>query len=93
MARQKKKALKAREQLFDRSGAEQKGGGRGGGADSDSEDEDKDGGVWAENEKEAMMGPGDEAKSSAEAEREARKAITKMGTGGGFEGGGKRSRT
>lgn len=86
MARQKKKALKAREQLFDveeeeeeeeqeeeaggredrgsekRSGGGGKSGGARGGADSDSEDEDKDGGVWAENEKEAMMGPGDEAK-------------------------------
>lgn len=37
---------------------------RGGGADSDSEDEDKDAGVWADNEAEAMLGPGDEAKAS-----------------------------
>ncbi|CAB1119584.1 unnamed protein product [Ectocarpus sp. CCAP 1310/34] len=40
-----------------------KDGGRGGGGtNSDSEDEDKDGGVWADNEAEAMLGPGDEAK-------------------------------
>ena len=39
-------------------------GRRGGGADSDSEDEDKDAGVWADNEAEAMLGPGDEAKAS-----------------------------
>eukprot|EP00904_Undaria_pinnatifida_P013020 jgi/Undpi1/8849/HiC_scaffold_25.g11311.m1 len=39
-------------------------GRRGGGADSDSDDEDKDAGVWADNEAEAMLGPGDEAKAS-----------------------------
>ncbi|CAM9548096.1 unnamed protein product [Ectocarpus sp. 12 AP-2014] len=72
-----------------------KGGGRGGGANSDSEDEDKDGGVWADNEAEAMLGPGDEAKASAEAEREARKAAAKLASAGSssYDGGGKRART
>lgn len=45
-----------------RSGGKGGGRGGGGGANSDSEDEDKDGGVWADNEAEAMLGPGDEAK-------------------------------
>lgn len=82
IARKKKEARKAREQLFDvdedeeeeeeeggggrgtdNRGSSGKGGGRGGGgAESDSEDEDKGAGVWADNETEAMLGPGDEAK-------------------------------
>ncbi|CAM9886773.1 unnamed protein product [Pylaiella littoralis] len=69
------------------------GGGGGGGAESDSEDEDKGAGVWADNEAEAMLGPGDEAKSSAEAEREARQSMAKMGSSSSMEGGGKRART
>ena len=79
IARQKKKERKAREQLFDveeDEEDEQEGrseresskrhakGRRGAGADSDSEDEDKGTGVWADNEAEAMLGPGDEAKVS-----------------------------
>lgn len=37
-----------------------------GGAESDSDDEDKDAGVWADNEAEAMLGPGDQAKVNHE---------------------------
>ena len=45
------------------SGKRSSSGGKGG-AGSDSDDEEKDAGVWADNEAEAMMGPGDEAKVS-----------------------------
>eukprot|EP00752_Nemacystus_decipiens_P005619 g5084.t1 len=108
MARQKKQARKAREQLFNDDGEEEEeeedragesgkrggGGGAKGGAGSDSDDEDKDAGVWADNEAEAMMGPGDEGKSSAEAEREAKKAAARLASAGGLDGGGgKRART
>lgn len=78
IARQKKREQKEREQLFDveedeeeeqeederdrRGSSKRSGKGRRGGADSDSDDEDKDAGVWADNEAEAMLGPGDEAK-------------------------------
>lgn len=81
MARQRKKERQEREQLFnddeDGEGEEEEGRGSGAGkrsragkggrrgAGSDSEDEDKDAGVWADNEAEAMMGPGDEAKVCA----------------------------
>lgn len=77
VARQKKEERRAREKLFDveedeeeeedddrdAKGSSKRKAKRGrGGEDSDSEDEDKDGGVWADNEAEAMLGPGDEGK-------------------------------
>lgn len=75
MTRHKKQEQKAREQLFDveedeeeddeeeaKGPSKRKVKRRRGGADSDSDDEDKDAGIWADNEAEAMLGPGDEAK-------------------------------
>lgn len=71
MARQKKQEQRKREELFDEEEAEDDGedrwrpkkstGKRGRHADSDdSDDEDKEAGIWADNEAEAMLGPGGE---------------------------------
>ncbi|CAM9613930.1 unnamed protein product [Sphacelaria rigidula] len=106
--RQKKQEQRKREQLFNEEEEEEEEeeddgedrwrpskmtkGKRGRDSD-DSDDEDKDAGIWADNEAEAMLGPGgEEGKMSAEAEREAKKALGRVGGGGGA-GSGKKSRT
>lgn len=83
VARQKKQEQRKREELFDEEEeAEDDGedrwrptkskGKRGRDADSDdSDDEDKETGIWADNEAEAMLGPGgDEGKPGVQAEKE-----------------------
>eukprot|EP00953_Heterococcus_sp_UTEX-ZZ885_P028696 15295-Heterococcus_DN1.PRE.2 len=50
--------------------------------DSDADSDAEGGaGIWAQNEEEAVLGPGDEAQTGAEAEREAMKAAAKRGAG------------
>ncbi|KAG5180152.1 G10 protein-domain-containing protein [Tribonema minus] len=56
-------------------------------SEGDEDSEDEEAGIWAQNEEEAVLGPGDDVQGDVEADREAKKFLTKRGGEFGAGGG------